>query len=83
MKQDFLCQLLYLGRILLAAGCGAVIGYERESRYKTAGIRTHVIVSLAAALMILSKYGFFDVVLDSVNLTPPGLPPALWQPSAF
>ena len=45
-------QLEYSARILLAAVCGACIGYERTNRLKTAGIRTHVIVSLAAALMI-------------------------------
>ena len=39
-----------------------IIGYERESRNKGAGIRTHAIVSLAAALiMIVSKYGFSDI----------------------
>ena len=72
MKQELIQQLIFLARILLAVGCGAIIGYERESRFKTAGIRTHVIVSLAAALMmVVSKYGFFDVIaLDSVNLDP-------------
>ena len=38
----------YLLRILLAALCGMVIGYERESRLKMAGIRTHTVVALAA-----------------------------------
>lgn len=48
-------------RLLMAAVCGAIIGYERTSRHKEAGIRTHVIVSMSAALMMLiSKYGFFD-----------------------
>lgn len=72
MKEELIQQLIYLLRIVLAVGCGTVIGYERESRYKTAGIRTHVIVSLASALMmIISKYGFFDVIkIDSINLDP-------------
>ena len=39
-------------------------GYERSKRLKEAGIRTHVIVCCAAALtMIVSKYGFADLVL--------------------
>lgn len=69
---DVTIQLIYLLRIVLAAVCGAAIGYERESRFKTAGIRTHVIVSLASAMMmIISKYGFYDVVThDSINLDP-------------
>ena len=49
-------------RILVACACGAAIGYERSRRFKEAGIRTHVIVCCAAALiMIVSKYGFADL----------------------
>ena len=50
-------------RVLIACVCGAAIGYERSKRLKEAGIRTHIIVCCAAALtMIVSKYGFADVV---------------------
>lgn len=60
-------ELEYGLRILLAAVCGGVIGFERERRFKSAGIRTHVIVALSAALMtVLSKYGFSDVVGNGV-----------------
>ncbi len=53
-------------RILLAAICGAGIGLERSRRQKEAGIRTHIIVCIGAALiMIISKYGFFDVVVEN------------------
>ena len=49
-------------RILVACLCGACIGFERSRRLKEAGIRTHVIVCCAAALlMIVSKYGFADL----------------------
>jgi putative Mg2+ transporter-C (MgtC) family protein len=49
-------------RIIAACFCGAAIGYERSRRFKEAGIRTHVIVCCAAALiMIVSKYGFVDL----------------------
>lgn len=48
-------------RLLLAAILGAAIGYERELRAKGAGIRTHVLVALGAALfMIISQFGFPD-----------------------
>lgn len=54
--------LEFLLKILLATFMGAIIGFERKSRNKEAGIRTHAIVCLASALMmIVSKYGFFDV----------------------
>jgi putative Mg2+ transporter-C (MgtC) family protein len=50
-------------RLLVAAACGLGIGFERKNRLKEAGIRTHMIVALGAALMmIVSKYGFFDLV---------------------
>lgn len=56
-------QLLYFIRIGLACLCGAVIGIERQQRTKVAGIKTHMMISLAAALMMLiSKYGFIDVM---------------------
>ena len=60
----------YLIRILLSAVCGALIGLERERRFKNAGIRTHIIVSMSSALMmIVSKYGFFDVLMyDSISV---------------
>ena len=53
----------YLLRITVAAVCGGIIGYEREKRLKNAGIRTHILVSMSAALMmVISKYGFYDVL---------------------
>lgn len=60
----------YLIRVLAAALCGLVIGYEREARLKLAGIRTHTIIAMAAALMVVvSKYGFFDVIaVDGVSV---------------
>lgn len=46
-------------RLLLATVAGLLIGFERQNRLKAAGIRTHALVSLAAALMmIVSQFGF-------------------------
>ncbi|MDQ0496674.1 putative Mg2+ transporter-C (MgtC) family protein [Paenibacillus brasilensis] len=51
----------HLIRVMFAGLCGALIGYERKSRMKEAGIRTHFIVGIGAALMmVVSKYGFQD-----------------------
>ena len=56
----------YLIRITLAALCGGIIGYEREKRLKNAGITTHILVSMSAALMmVISKYGFNDVLSNT------------------
>lgn len=53
----------FLIKMVLATVMGVIIGFERKSRNKGAGIRTHAIVSLASSLMmIVSKYGFFDIV---------------------
>lgn len=59
-------QLFYQGsfviRIMVAGVLGFVIGYERQNRYKGVGMRTHAIVAMASALLvIISKYGFDDV----------------------
>ena len=54
--------LNWIIRVIIAAACGFVIGMERKSRSKEAGIRTHTIVCMAAAIMmIVSKYGFTDM----------------------
>jgi putative Mg2+ transporter-C (MgtC) family protein len=50
----------------------ALIGVEREIRHKSAGLRTYTLVGFAAALiMLVSKYGFMDVLqADRVVLDP-------------
>jgi len=46
-------------RLLLAALLCGLVGLERESRGQAAGLRTHVVVGLGAALFtIVSAYGF-------------------------
>jgi putative Mg2+ transporter-C (MgtC) family protein len=40
-------------RLLVAAALGGLLGFERESQGKSAGIRTHMLVSLGAALFVL------------------------------
>lgn len=53
----------YLARIGLAFVLGAAVGLERERQPRPAGLRTHALVSVGAALAILvSTYGFSDVV---------------------
>jgi putative Mg2+ transporter-C (MgtC) family protein len=47
----------------LALVLSAAIGLEREIRQKNAGLRTHTLVGVGAALfMLISKYGFTDVL---------------------
>ena len=65
-------QLDWLLRIFVAAICGALIGYERAIQRKSAGVRTHIVVAVASALfMIVSKYGFEDILgLRGISLDP-------------
>ncbi len=43
-----------LVRLTMAAVLGAVLGFEREHRGKSAGVRTHMLVSMGAALFVLA-----------------------------
>jgi putative Mg2+ transporter-C (MgtC) family protein len=55
-------QFIELG---LAFVLSAAIGLEREIRKKSAGLRTYTVVGTTAALFLLiSKYGFTDVLVD-------------------
>lgn len=54
------------GNFALALVLSTLIGLEREFRAKSAGLRTHTLVGVAAALIVLvSKYGFGDVIAPS------------------
>lgn len=56
-QYDLLYQGRLLLRIVLATFMGYLIGYERKNREKNAGMRTHAIVCMGSALiMIVSKY---------------------------
>ena len=59
-------------RLLVAGVLGAIIGLDREYRAKEAGFRTHFLVALGSALfMIVSKYGFWDILGDTgIGLDP-------------
>ena len=58
-------------RLLLAAALGSVIGLERGRLLWAAGLRTHMLVSVGACLaLIVSAYGFQDVLSDHVVLDP-------------
>jgi putative Mg2+ transporter-C (MgtC) family protein len=50
-------------RLLLASTLGAVIGYQRERSGKQAGLRTHMLICVGAALFaIISAYGFSGAI---------------------
>jgi putative Mg2+ transporter-C (MgtC) family protein len=56
--------LLQIGELLLAFALSSLIGLERQLRRKPAGLRTQALVGTTAALLLLiSKYGFTDVLV--------------------
>ncbi|MFF0579432.1 MgtC/SapB family protein [Streptosporangium saharense] len=60
-----------IAELVLALVLSSAIGLEREARNKSAGLRTHTLVGLGAALfMLVSKYGFSDVPGEHVSLDP-------------
>jgi putative Mg2+ transporter-C (MgtC) family protein len=57
-----------LFRLLLAAGLGAVIGYQRRRAGKAAGLRTHTLICLGAALFTLASLHGFGGTADSARI---------------
>jgi putative Mg2+ transporter-C (MgtC) family protein len=58
-------------RLLLAAGLGSAVGWERERLQWAAGLRTHMLVAVGSCLMIIvSAYGFSSVLSPRVVLDP-------------
>ncbi len=54
---------LQLAELAMAFVLSALVGLEREIRQKSAGLRTTTLVGVSAALfMLVSKYGFMDVL---------------------
>lgn len=62
----YINELWVLVDVALAALLGFLIGFERKKRFKEAGIRTHTIVCIGAALvMAVSKYAFEGQTADA------------------
>ena len=67
--EQFLLEMKYLIGVVIALALGFAIGFERKLRSEEAGIRTHTIVCVGAALMmVVSKYGFGGVQADSARV---------------
>ena len=55
--------IILIIRMLISCILGIASGFERNNRAKEAGVRTHCIVACASAMMmIISKYGFEDLL---------------------
>jgi putative Mg2+ transporter-C (MgtC) family protein len=54
-------------RLLLATAVGAMLGLEREVRFKAAGLRTHVLIALGSTVFTLMSY---EIASDAQGADP-------------
>mgnify|MGYP000866503039 CR=1 FL=1 len=67
------CRLLWYEvplRLMLSVTCGFIIGLERERRHRPAGIKTHILVCMGAALVSLIQVYMINEVLTQISLDP-------------
>ena len=63
-------QLIIIIRLLVAAILGAAIGFERGATHGTAGLRTHVLIAVAAALFTVLAFEIYDQALAGGSQNP-------------
>lgn len=59
-----------LARLLLATILSGLIGFERESRGRAAGLRTHILVCIGSALAMLTSIYMFDIYRGAAAVDP-------------
>ncbi|NSW91039.1 MAG: MgtC/SapB family protein [Firmicutes bacterium] len=59
-----------VARLVLACVLGGIIGYEREHGNRPAGFRTHILVCVGAALVMVTSEYVFKVFSGKTNLDP-------------
>ena len=57
-------------RLILAAVLGGLIGFERQVRRHSAGLRTHILVCLGSCLIMLTSLYIFDIYKNSGIVDP-------------
>jgi len=62
LTQTYLAEHIIAIRLAIAAICGAVIGFEREVRTAKAGLRTHILIAVAAALFTILTFEIFHTI---------------------
>ncbi|MGE5327936.1 MAG: MgtC/SapB family protein [Deltaproteobacteria bacterium] len=57
-------------KLLIACLLGGLVGYQRESSHRPAGLRTHILVCVGSALVMITSEYIFDVYRGVTNLDP-------------
>lgn len=60
----------YLFRIVLSAVLGAFIGYERQFKHKSAGMRTNILVCMGSCLIMVLSNLMYEQVEGKTNADP-------------
>jgi putative Mg2+ transporter-C (MgtC) family protein len=68
-------EMLVLGRLTVAAILGGIVGYERAATGKRAGLRTHMLVAVGAALYVSTS----DLAVDWARQATPVHAPSILQ----
>ncbi|PWK07014.1 MgtC/SapB family protein [Tumebacillus permanentifrigoris] len=56
---------IFLARLVLSVVLGGIMGWERERKNKSAGLKTHILVAVAGCLLMwLSMHGFSEFAND-------------------
>ena len=63
-------ELVEIARLTIAAFLGGIVGLERQQRHKSAGLRTHILVSLGSCLVMLISYKLYAGVQGLTNADP-------------
>lgn len=63
-------QHIILVRLLIAAMLGGMIGWERGAEAGTAGLRTHILIALAAALFTTLAFEIYHEALEGGSNNP-------------
>ncbi len=61
---------IVIGRLILAVILGGLVGFEREVHRRSAGLRTHTLVSLGSCLIMLTSLYVFDIYKDAASIDP-------------
>ena len=57
-------------RLVLSCVMGGIIGYERQARHKSAGLRTNILVCLGSCLVMLLSQSLYQAVEGKTNADP-------------
>lgn len=68
---SYLPQHIVAIRLLIAAALGAMIGFEREFHTAEAGLRTHILVAVAAALFTILAFEIYHTLGGTDNRADP------------